>query len=62
MNFQVVPDTPKIAPIPTNTVKESLSISLKLFIRFGCRSAIRDCDGNTLTEKELAEYLYRIIG
>lgn len=62
MYFQVVPNTHEIAPIPTNTVKEAISISLKIFIKFGVRSAIRDCDGNTLTEKEVANYLYAIIG
>jgi hypothetical protein len=62
MYFQVVPDTHEIAPIPTDTVKEAISISLKLFIKLGFRSAIRDCDGNTLTEKEVASYLYAFIG
>lgn len=62
MNFQVVPGTHEIAPIPTDTLKEALSISLKIFIKLGFRSVIRDSDGNTLSEKELAQYLYAFIG
>lgn len=62
MNFQVEPLTREIAPIPTDTVKEAISIALRIFLKLGFRSDIRDSDGNLLTEKEIANYIYAFIG